>query len=274
MDIDGKFHELLHNIAKEQNYKNYDIKITPIYSEGANFTSLLYTATITSENKDELNLFIKSASMGAKMREEVTINIYSIEHFVYTDLRKTYRHLENNHHIPKKFRFNFPEYYGANTIILKEMIVLEDLTVRGFVSHDRFKSIDWQYASTAVTELTKFHALSIAYQRAYPDKFQHFTEAYASDWINEKSVVTVWKTSFETSLAVVCDDNKAKMKKFLDNIDLAAIKSLYKPLRCKVLAHTDFRPSNLMHKTREVSNTHFKLTKYDSKVPIDLFLCI
>ncbi|KOB67845.1 Ecdysteroid 22-kinase [Operophtera brumata] len=251
MDIDVKLRGLLHNVAKEQNLHNYDLKVTPISSEGASFTSFLYTATISSANNADLNLFIKVASMGAKIREDVTLNIYNIEHFVYSDLKKSYRELEESHQLPKTFRFNFPEYYGANTILLEETLVLENLTVKGFVGHDRFKSIDWQYASTTITELAKFHALSIAYQRNYPDKFRHFTEAYTSDWINENSVATIWKTAFETSIAVVRDENKAKVKRFLDKIDLAAIKKLYKPLRCKVLAHTDFRPSNLMHRTRD-----------------------
>lgn len=255
-DIDSKIRELLHNIAKQHNYQNHKLKLTPISSHGASFTTFLYTATIAGDNKDDLNLFVKFAAMGVKIREETTLNIYRIEQFVYSELKKTYRELEDKHDIPKTKQFYFPEYYGANTTPLEETLVLENLAAKGFVSHDRFKSIDWQYASTAVTELAKFHALSMAYHRDYPEKFQQFSEVYTSDWINEQSVNTIWKPSFETSVAAVREENKAKLKKFLDSIGLVALKNFYKPVRCEVLAHIDFRPSNLMHRTRDVRSFH------------------
>lgn len=251
-DIDNKIQKLLHKIAKEQNCVDYEIKVTPTSSKGASFTTFLYTATITSSNQDDLQVFVKFAAMGAKVREEITVNIYKIEQFVYSTLKKHYRELEERHKVPEANRFYFPEYYGANMTELDETLVLENLAAKGFESHDRFQPIDWLYASTAVTELAKFHALSMSYQQDYPDRFQNFTDTYATDWINQQSVDTIWKSAFKTSVDAVRDENKDKMRRFLDKIGLKEIKDLYKPLRCKVLAHIDFRPSNLMHRKRKV----------------------
>lgn len=255
-DVDRKIRELLHNIAKEQNYEDYELKVTPASSGGASFTTFLYTATITSANKDNLELFVKFAAMGEKVRKDITVNVYKIEQFAYSELKKPYRDLEERHKVPEANRFYFPEYYGANITLLEETLVLENLVAKGFENHNRFKSIDWQYASTAVTELAKFHALSMAYKQEYPDKFHHFSDTYATDWINEQSVITIWKPAFKTSIDTVRDENKAKLKKFLDSIGLEQIKTMYKPLKCKVLAHIDFRSSNLMHRNKNVRNFH------------------
>lgn len=252
-DIGAKIRDLLNNIAKQQNYTDYELKVTPTSSGGASFTTFLYTATITSANRDDLNLFVKFAAMGEKVREEITVNIYKVEQFAYSELRIAYRELEERHQVPDANRFYFSPYFGANMTPLEEILVLENLAAKGFTNHDRFKSIDWEYASTAVTELAKFHALSMGYQRDYPNQFQNFSDTYAADWINEQSVKTIWKPTFETSINVVRDANRAKVKKFLDNIGLEEIKNLYKPSRCKVLAHNDFRTSNLMHRRKDVS---------------------
>lgn len=76
-------------------------------------------------------------------------------------------------------------YYGANTTAKEEMLVLEDLSLQGYTIYDRLKSIDWPFASAAVIQLAKFHALSMAFEKEYPEEYNSFLINFKSNWLNQ-----------------------------------------------------------------------------------------
>ncbi|KAF9412776.1 hypothetical protein HW555_008779 [Spodoptera exigua] len=154
------FKDLLHTIAKEQKFVDYSLDIKEISSGGANYTSKLFSVTVT-EGTHTLRLFCKVAAIGEKMRAQLD-KIYTTEHFFYTKLAKMYRNIEDKCGIPDELKLNISKYYGSNTEMNEEAMVLEDLTASGYEAYDRFKSIDWPYAQAAVRELAKFHACSWA----------------------------------------------------------------------------------------------------------------
>lgn len=252
-ETEQKIRGLLHNIAKEQNFENYELKVSPISTGGANYSSVLYIATISSAHKDDLQLFIKVAAMSKQMREQVSMLVYETEKVVYTDLKQAYREIEKKYQVPEEHWLYLPKYYGAITTPMEEMLVLENMASKGFKTHDRFKSIDWEYASKAVTELAKLHSLSIAFQRDYPEEFKRIKDKHIVEWMTEDIIKTFWGTGAKYALEVLTDENKRKFKKFSDNIDVATFMKYYIPLRVKVITHGDYRPSNLMHRTLEVS---------------------
>ncbi|KOB67844.1 Ecdysteroid 22-kinase [Operophtera brumata] len=250
-DIEKRMRDLLHKIAREQHYEDYDLQLIPISTGGANYSSTLYVAKVTSKTKNTLDLFIKISQIGARVREDFKITIFETERFIYRDMRKAYMEIEEKHKVPEEHRIYIAEYYGADLTPPDEMLVLENLAIRGFVIHDRFKSIDWEYATTAVNELAKLHSLSMAFQREYPEEFKHFSENYQYEWLNEWTVNSLWLPGFKKAIAVAPEENKDKLKKFFDEYDIEKISRQYDPLRCKVLTHGDYRPSNLMYRTRD-----------------------
>lgn len=247
-----KVRELLHSIAKEQNFQNYELEVSPLTTGGANYSSVLYIATISRDGEDDLHLFIKVAAMSQEMREQVSMAVYETEKIVYTDLRQAYQQIEKKHNVPEEHWLYLPKYYGSNVTPLEEMLVLENMAAKGFVTHDRFKSIDWEYASKAVTELAKLHALSIAFQREYPEEFKRIKDKHISDWMSEDMFKTFWGTGVKYALDVLDEENKNYFKKFLDYVDFPTYKKQYVPLRVEVITHGDYRPSNLMHRRLKV----------------------
>lgn len=247
-----RIRELLHRIAREQNFQDYELQVSPISTGGANYSSLLYVATISGQQRDALHLFIKVAAMSEQMREKVSTVVFDTEKAMYTDVKQAYRKIEINHHVPEEHRLYLPEYYGADTSHLHEMLVLENMAVKGFVTHDRFKSIDWEYASKAVIELAKLHSLSIAFQREYPKEFQKLKDTCFVDWFTEDLFNTFFGSGVKHALDVLTEDNKKKYKKYVETkVDFATVKKHYLPLRVEVITHGDYRPSNLMHRTRD-----------------------
>lgn len=173
--------EILAKVAKEQGYEDSEISSKQISSGGANYTSFLYLATIAAPKKEDLKLFVKVAAVGEKMRSVAPFRIFEIENFGYNQLLKTYKDLEEKHNIAKEHRLATPKFYGSSDEYLREAIVLEDLTASGYTTYDRFKSIDWEYASKGVQNMAKLHALSIAWSIEDPEGFSKTSSLKISD---------------------------------------------------------------------------------------------
>lgn len=101
--------------------------------------------------------------------------------------------------------------------------------------------------------MAKFHSLSLAFQKEYPEEFKKIEDEYMVDWFTEDMYDAIFKSGVKYALQVLTDDNKKKYKKFVEDMDFAAVKKQYLPLRVSVITHGDFRPSNLMHRTLQAS---------------------
>ncbi|XP_013192452.2 uncharacterized protein LOC106136448 [Amyelois transitella] len=250
MESEKVFRDLLEEIAKEQNYKEYSLEVSPIFTGGANYSSLLFGGTISAPNKESLKVFGKVAAMNPSLRDEMASSaLFDIERIVYEELVKIYEKIEKKHGIPEEDRLVFCKFYGSSSGVNQETIILEDLTANGYTLHDRMKSVDWPYASKAVEVLAKFHALSMCYEEEYPDSFERHGKHFATilknipDFFNK-----AFKMTFPHSLAVVKEENKERFKAFFTDEDKIDFCQFFKPVRKPVLIHGDYRPSNLMHR--------------------------
>ncbi|VVC97903.1 unnamed protein product [Leptidea sinapis] len=239
---------LLRKIADEQNFTAATIDVTPTTSDGANYTSKLYLATISQEGRQELKLFAKVANVGEKMRAMAPFRIFDTEIFFYTKLIKTYRELEDNHDVPAENRLVTARFYGYDDTYLQETLVWEDLTAKGFQMFDRFKSFDWAYASESVTQLARLHALSIAYSIERPDDFLKDAQSVKMQDRSDQMNGFV-ETAIAKVLTVVKEERKEKLRTFIKEMaEENNFRGLMSPLRRGVFSHSDFRPSNLMHR--------------------------
>ncbi|XP_047030979.1 uncharacterized protein LOC124638143 [Helicoverpa zea] len=250
---------MLNKIAKDHNYDNPEIIINSISSGGANYTSALYTAIIKGKNKEDLNLFGKVAAVGEKFRNETSIDFYDTEKFAYTTLFKIYKALEEEHGVPEEHRLPFVKFYGFDTSAqYLETMVLENLITQGYEAFDRFKSYDWEYASAAVTELAKFHALSYAFQKKDPEEFQKTLDRAKLDWL-AVGVEGMLKKSGALALGAIRPEHKRSLEKFLSrNINEVFI-DFFKPSRTTVIIHGDYRGSNLVHRVRKDGKVDIKV---------------
>ncbi|KAI8420513.1 hypothetical protein MSG28_008986 [Choristoneura fumiferana] len=256
---------LLDKVTLEQNYDNHDVTITPISTGGGNYTSELFLVTIKSETKQDLKLFAKVANIGSTFREEIPITqFYETERFVYEKLVGIYGEIEDKNNVPEEHRLYFPKYYGCNPKLYEETIVLEDLSVRGYTTYDRLKSIDWNYARTAVKELAKIHALSFAYAEENPEEFAKVAEKMLYEIKGpEEKIKLVWGKMVENVVVATKEENRERLESYLKE-NVTKLRDHWKPLRRTVLTHGDFRPSNLMHKTKEDGNLDIITVDYQT----------
>lgn len=251
-DAEKILRDLIDKVAIENCFKDYDVKIIPITSGGANYTSKLFLITVTGD-KDALNLFAKVAVIGEKIRESTSLKMFDTERFFYTTLMKIYRDIEDRHKIPLKHRINVPKYYGNNPNFLEETIVLEDLGHKGYKVYDRTKSLNWAYASKAIEEIAKLHALSIAFAIEYPEEFEDALKFLKFDFtINDDIQKVFFEKSVKSAIEAVKDEHKEKIMQFVTGIQPNTFQDYMKASKRSVLFHGDFKISNQMYKTNEV----------------------
>lgn len=218
------------------------MKINPISSGGANYSSTLYEAYITTPEGTH-ELFAKVASMG-DLFNDTSQKIFDSEKFVLTKIANAYEKLQDNHGITE--RFTFPKIYNHDHNDIP-IIVMENLASKGYGCYDRFKSIDWKYASKSVETLARFHALSFALKKESPEEFK-----LAGDILKmpETGITSpLWEGITDGAMAVVDEEDKEKLSRVLEGVvGWSKLEDFGEPLKTSVLIHGDYRPSNLLHK--------------------------
>lgn len=238
LSAEKKVHEVLNSIVKEKFSNAYDVKIKPITSDGANYTSSLYVASIATP-ESTLQLFVKVASMGSFI--DVSKHMFRTENIVLTTVSNAFERSQDKYAIVE--RFTFPKFYKSADGI----IVMEDLASKGYEVYDRFKSIDWKYASKSVEALARFHALSLAFNNEYPDEFKKAVKVLEMP----RTILTLPQLEGVSNgaMAAVDEEDRDKLSKLLEGSEgLSKHLDLSEPRSTTVIIHGDFRPSNLMHK--------------------------
>ncbi|XP_047031390.1 uncharacterized protein LOC124638463 [Helicoverpa zea] len=242
---------LLKKIAQEQNYKNPEIIINDLTSGGANYTSTLYTVIIKEKNKEDLHLFAKVGALGDSFREqEVSVDLFDIERFAYLKLFKIYAALEEEHGVPEEHRLPYVKMYGYDDTMYKETMVLENLIPQGYGPCDRFKSIDWEYASAAMTECAKMHALSFAFKKKDPEEYEKVLDL-AKPTYNYKLLDIMLSNSIPLALKTVKPEHKVSFAKFINRGVKETFMEYYEARRVTAIIHGDYRGNNLLHRVHK-----------------------
>ncbi|XP_059046513.1 uncharacterized kinase-like protein D1044.1 [Achroia grisella] len=244
---------VVEDIAKDNNFENPNIAIKPISSGGANYSSLLYNITISESGKEDLRLFAKTLAVKEAIRKQLPAGICDVERSIYVELLKKYEDIEIAHNVPSDKRLLVSKYYGCNTKLFEETVILEDLSAKGYTTYDRFKSIDWDYTAKAMESLAKFHALSIAFSEENPQEYKEFVEKMEFQReLFTGMMYQFYEQRIETTLSVITENHKNKLKEYLEtHINLESIIKLCKSSERPVLCHGDYRPSNLLHRYKE-----------------------
>ncbi|XP_050668292.1 uncharacterized protein LOC126967720 [Leptidea sinapis] len=243
---------LLNRVLDERGYVPRNVKVEEVSSDGSNYTTKLFTIRVDSPEHVHLNLFAKVATLIGNLRERMGADwLYDTERFVYTELSELYEHLQDKFDVPAEDRFNFPKFYGYSAERGEETIIMENLTNAGYVSLGRFESMEWEHAASAMDTLAKLHALSFAYAKYYPERFEK--EAAGREYLvggggdpHDESTKLLWEKMMSGAVAAVKDDQKQRLTDFL--LSSTDFKKYNKPNGGPVLVHGDYRLSNVLFK--------------------------
>ncbi|OWR42208.1 ecdysteroid 22-kinase [Danaus plexippus plexippus] len=240
----------LFTVLDSRGYKTRDVNIKEITTRGANYTSALFAIHVKTLNK-ESKLFAKVATMSKEMRTAVKADkMFRTEEFVYNKLIPVYNNLQKD--LDEEHKFVFPEFYGFNNEFGKETVILENLVEHGYKSYSRFKSMDWDHGRVGVEALARFHALSFALSKRDPEGFQKIATDMAYTFDKDtlsQTAIDQFKEMVEKALSVLKEEEyRERVRKFLFETNL--LDKYNKPLSAPVLAHGDYRLSNLLFKEK------------------------
>ncbi|XP_063375300.1 uncharacterized protein LOC134662925 [Cydia amplana] len=245
--------KILHDIANKESYIQYKIDIKPITSAGANYTADLYIATISEPLNPDIHVFAKIANLNEDVRKnnEFLSRVYNIEAWFYSEMAVNFGRLYNKHQVSVEDRLIISKYYGHDLILYQEILVLENLEIRGFETFDRMKTFDWEYAAVAVTQMAKFHALGLSYREEYPEEFENAYSNLIIDFSkNQQEMDTFTQQAIENACEGLNDDYKQRLKNFFSSKETVTNMTTQMMEDKTMLIHGDFRPSNLMYRRR------------------------
>ncbi|CAG9564330.1 unnamed protein product [Danaus chrysippus] len=241
--------DFLDTVLDDRGYKQRDVHINEIKTEGNNYTSALFTVNVKTEEK-ELKLFAKVAQIGKEMRVIANAdNLFRTERFVYNKLVHIYNNLQK--HLDEEHKFIFPEFYGVNSEYGKETVILENLNASGYKPHNRLKSMNWDQGRVGVESLARFHALSFKLSQSDPEGFAKIADDMVyilnTASVNENTI-NQFIEMVENAVKVLKQEHREKVRNFMYRPDL--YEKYNKPLSTPVLAHGDYRLSNMLFKRK------------------------
>ncbi|XP_032520116.2 uncharacterized protein LOC116772150 [Danaus plexippus] len=241
--------DFLDTVLDDRGYKQRDVHVNEMKTDGNNYTSALFTINVKTEEK-ELKLFAKVAQIGKEMRAIANADkLFKTEKFVYNKLIHLYNNLQK--HLDEEHKFMFPEFYGFHDEYGKETILLEDLNESGYKPHNRLKSMNWDQGRVGVEYLARFHALSFKLSKSDPDGFAKIANQMAytinSEAANENTI-NQFIEMVENAVKVLKHEHREKVRNFMYNPNL--FDKYNKPLSTPALVHGDYRLSNLLFKRK------------------------
>ena len=250
-DAENILRKVLDKIIEQLQYKHAKISLKELTSGGANYTSALFSINVTAPDQDTLKLFAKVANVSGVFRKIMNIDfMFKTEQYVYSDLVKVYEKIQDKHCLSSEHRFEFPKFFGGESAVGEETVVMEDLRAKGFDTYSRFEPIDWEHAACAIEHLARFHALSFAYQKEDPEKFAKDVEQVKTkrrDELESENLKETWNKMVDSAIKVVKEEHQERLSKLLrDDSSRDAFYKNKTPLSATVLCHGDYRVSNLL----------------------------
>lgn len=255
-------------VAEKEKSHDYDIKIEPITSDGGNFTAALYTVIISRKNQKDQRLFAKFATLSKNLREIMQADkLFQTEELFYTKIMTYFEEIQDKYNIPSTDRAVFPKYYASSEKYMEETMILEDLISQGYNILDRQEPADWEYASKAIEEIAKFHALSLACNQEKPEEISKIYEIVELK-INSslEGIFKGWHEIGAAAIDIAPERLKPSVTNFLNEMcTITQIEKCFGPAKKPLLIHGDFKRSNLMHKYQVSLFDHYVLCSYISR---------
>lgn len=252
-EIHSSLKDLLSKIAKERGYNNEIINVQDISSEGANYSSTLHVATISAPSKEDLKLFVKVANFNDELRATSVMftRAFETERVFYSELTVAFERMYDKNDVATNDRLNLSKYYGHESTNNRETLVLENLAASGYESFDRFKTLDWDYASVAISELAKFHALGIAAKEENIEELESIRKIGLDTFAMDDMKQVFMKQAIKMGEKIVKEEHRSKVLNYLTEENmLHDLALLWRPLDNGFLMHGDYRCNNLMHREK------------------------
>lgn len=243
----------LQEIAKEENIKDYIIKINKSNAKDGIMGEIVFV-TIKEKNSNKiLDLVLKTAYRGDERIKAPIQKCYEREIYMYEVVFEEFRKLQEDFHVEGKCE-NRPKCLGINAENFNEFLALENLRESGHKIFEKQRTMDLGHIELVFKEYGRYHALSFALRKLRRKKFEDAAARLTNIFYNAipETEMRIWHAAtFEKAAKFVEDVPQAydSLKKFEMEI-MEFIKSvcLYDDEKFGVISHGDSWCNNILFK--------------------------
>lgn len=252
--------ESIASIAPQEGFTPGEFTITiDRLSDCEGLIGELHKATIT-EGERELNVLCKIPPLDPVRRQQFnSIALFEREVNVYSNLLPTMLEFQREKGITDELNegfFNIPKCYRTHFDAESEqaLILMEDLRSREFSMWNKLEPLNFEHARLLLTQLGRFHGLSLAMKEQRPDVFEAFKvpDLMVPAMEQNEQLMAMFTSALEAAISVLDpSEERARWKmEGLRNDFFAVLQSCVDPERAEpfaVLNHGDCWTNNLMY---------------------------
>lgn len=223
--------DLLHEIIKENGFRDYSVEVKQGSQIGDGFMSELSSITITENySEKQLHLVCKMAPLNENRRKEFRSDmVFGREVTFYNKLMPSFTKFQQEKNVPENDQFRaFPKCYGAVADDEKEehFIFLEDLRPQGFKMWNKAKVAQIENVRLAMREIGKFHGISIAMKHQRPEVFSEYQELsdILKKFLESSNMQDMFNSSYDRAIVTLKKEEH---------------KNIFRGIRENVLAYFD-----------------------------------
>ncbi|XP_063372537.1 uncharacterized protein LOC134660687, partial [Cydia amplana] len=165
-------------LFNSKGFSDINIQFETGPKKGNGIVGEIFHAIIIAVNMDgvpqEFEAVIKCAPTNVTFRESMPVrNYFRRETLYYNKIVPIYDNLQAQFElcVPQEMRCVLPKCYGVCDDFRQEMLILEDLSKKGFCVAP-IQSVDYDHAVIMLQNMAKLHALSFIYEQRYPKIFR------------------------------------------------------------------------------------------------------
>lgn len=260
-----ELHECIKSVAEIYNIHLFTYHVDLVCGKGENYVANVFRVTINETDKDNsVSVIVKT--LINTVRQELFRELHKREVNAYKQVIEKFVLLQNI--LPENERTVVPKCIFASTTKNNEVIILEDLLLRGYVIQSKFskcENLDYSGVCSILTELAKFHALSFVFQYEDESNFKCMSDEFRDlifqdKFLNKTKLRNYFHESYLMSLNLIKDiEAKNKLEKVNDKL-IEILRMYTEAKNFNVFCHGDCWINNILFKD-EVSQIFVKSSK-------------
>ncbi|XP_049872525.1 uncharacterized protein LOC126371279 [Pectinophora gossypiella] len=200
--------EYIESVVVKLGHNDAKVKVEPVGKPGDNYGADVRRIIVESA-KGNINMVAKIAPAYEQYRQAIDIGkIFLNESVMYTELFPKYTELEKEAGIPESERLLYAKCYGCLLEEPNEIILLEDLKVKGFTMLDKFKSLSDEAIKLILNSLAALHSLSYVLRDREPETYNTLTEKFKTIWETFEECESHYQQMEDGLLSVITNDYK------------------------------------------------------------------
>ncbi|CAH0598420.1 unnamed protein product [Chrysodeixis includens] len=248
----AELHSSISEVAHSLGIKEFHYDVDYISGKRENYIANVFRVLIKGDGGKNINVIVKT--LVNTERQVLFHKLHEREVLVYDNVINKYKDMQKV--LYEHERLVLSDCYFWNMEKANEIIVLEDLKIKGFDVDDKVSKLeylDFEQICAVMSELAKFHALSFVYEKQDPKKFSKvkltFEDiVYQNHFLNNSKLRNYYFESFQMSLNQVKNlDAKRKLQRIESKL-LDLLQMYTKSGDHNVLCHGDLWVNNMLFK--------------------------